>query len=359
MFVLPTPTLLLEQLYNNAAEAVMGGFRMQVVFLNQFERVIGQVEERAHVFIGEQQGVWSSGWRHIGQELSAVEEVWYEGMSWEELLAAFRHGVASKMREGFRPLIDGMLEEVPFWERRPGSQQLLQCYADRQDVEEVTAGLRVWRRAKSLEEKKSSYLIATNRELQLLAVFVPQTLGELEQIPGFGKIKVEKYGNDIIVLLKGVERKHTYPLEEWVSKVVTEDQLAAWMFLMKQEKYGKALTIVQEKRSLLMGIREGRSIDQLVEELKCPRRQLIERIEHLDEEGYDVLPVIDQALVELSNEETGQIEEAISQLGDRFLKPLLRKVYGDSNHNDQEVEKLYEKLRMVRIRFRHVTKAAL
>jgi biotin operon repressor len=332
---------------------------MQVVFLNQFERVSGQAEERAQVFIGELQGVWSAGWRLIQQEKSAVEEVWYEGMSWEELLAAFRHGVASKMRERFRPLIDGMLEETPFWERRPSLQQLLQCYADGQEAEETAASLRIWRKAKAQEEKRSAYLIATNRELQLLAVYVPQSLAELEQIPGFGKIKVEKYGNDVIEMLKGVERNHTYPLEDWVAKEVTEDHLSSWLFEVKQEKYGKELTVVQEKQSLLVAIREGRTLAQLVEELQCSRRLLLERIEHLNEEGYDVLPVVDKELVELSSEESSQIQAALTQLGDRYLKPLLHKVYGDSNSNDQEVERQYEKLRMMRIRFRRVSQAAI
>jgi hypothetical protein len=331
---------------------------MQIVFLNQFERVAGQVEERTQVFIGELQGVWSAGWRSIQLETSSVEDVWYEGMSWEELLAAFRHGVASKMREGFRPIIDGMLEETPFWERSPSLQQLLQCYADLQDAEEASAALRIWRRAKSLEEKKSAYLIATNRELQMLGVYLPQTLEELEQIPGFGKIKVERYGNDLIELLKGVERNHVFPLEAWVKVAVSEEQLSSWMFQMKQEKYGKALATVQEKRSLLVGIREGRTLGQLEGELNFPRRKLLEKIERLDEEGYDVLPVVDQELLELSPEELIQIETAIEDLGDRYLKPLLRKVYGEINSNDQEVERQYEKLRMMRIRFRRERKTA-
>lgn len=333
---------------------------MQIVFLNQFERVVGQAEERAQVFIGELQGIWSAGWRQLQLGgSSSVEDVWYEGMSWEELLAAFRHGIAGKMRAGFRPLLDGMLEETPFWERKPGLPLLLQCYADLQEAEEAASALRIWRRAKSLEEKKSAYLIATNRELQLLAVFIPQTLEELEQIPGFGKVKVERYGNDIIEMMKGIERNHTYPLDAWVSGAVSEDQLSSWIFRVKEEKYGKSLAVVQEKRSLLVGIREGRTLGELEGELNCPRRKLLERIERLDEEGYDVLPVVDKELFELSPEESLQIELAIEQLGDRYLKPLLRKVYGESGSNDQEVERQYEKLRMMRIRFRRVSKAAI
>jgi len=324
---------------------------MQVVFLNQFERVKGHAEERAQVFIGELQGIWSVGWRALQGASFEVEDLWYEGMSWEELLAAFRYGVAVKMKSGFRPLLDGMLEEVPFWERRQSLQQLLQCYADSRDAEEAAAVLRAWRRAKAIEEKKSAYLIATNREVQLLAVYLPHSVAELEQIPGFGKVKTERYGNEIVTLLQGMERTHSFPLSEWVPQAVSPDQLSSWMFSLKEEQYGKKLAGVKEKRSLLEGIRDGKSLVQLEDDLKCPRRALIERIERLDEEGYDVLPIVERELSEVSAEEALRIEEAISELGDRYLKPILRKVYEDPG-TAEEVEKKYEKLRMIRIRRR-------
>lgn len=324
---------------------------MQVVFLNQFERVTGHADERAQVFIGELQGIWSVGWRSLQGAESEVQHLWYEGMSWEELLAAFRHGVAVKMKEGFRPLLDGMLEEVPFWERRQALPQLLQCYADTKQAEEAVSALRAWRRAKAIEEKKSAYLIATNREVQMLAVYVPHTLDELGEIPGFGKVKTERYGGEIVALLQGMERQHTFPLSGWVPGAVTADQLSTWMFRLQEEKYGKKLAVVKEKRSLLEGIRSGKTLAQLESDLGCSRRALIERIERLDEEGYDVLPIVEQELGEMSAEEALQFEAAISELGDQYLKPLLRKIYGESVSAD-EVETKYAKLRMMRIRRR-------
>ncbi|MFC4305003.1 HRDC domain-containing protein [Cohnella boryungensis] len=330
---------------------------MQVVFLNQFERIVGHADERAQVFIGELQGTWSAGWRMLQAETSEVEDVWYEGMSWEELLAAFRHGVAAKLREGYRPLLDGMLEDHPFWERRPGLPQLLQCYADSQEAETTAEKLRAWRRAKSVEEKKSAYLIASNRELQMLAVFLPQTIAELEQIPGFGKIKTERYGQDIVALFKEVERMHSYPLQEWVPDAVTDGMLADWIIRVKEDKYGRTLALVKEKRALLEGIRSGRSLVQLEGDLNAPRRKLLEKIERLDEEGYDVLPIVELELSGLSPEESLLIESAIGELGDQYLKPLLRKVYGEIK-SGEEAERKYERLRMMRIRHRREARKA-
>jgi len=330
---------------------------MQIVFLNRFERVDGVQEVRAQVFIGEQQGIWSAGWRGIEGDSAEEESVWYEGMSWEELLAAFRHGVAGKMRLGFRPLLDGMLEDLPFWEKRPSLPSLLQCYADSREAEEIASAVRAWRRAKSVEEKKSAYLIATNREVQLLAVFMPQTIAELEQIPGFGKVKTERYGQDIVALFQGLERGHTYPLYDWVSIAVSDEMLADWHFRTREEKYGQQLAGTKEKRALLEAIRDGKTLVQLEEELNCSRRKLLERIERLDEEGYDVLPLVEQELSGLPPEETTKIEAALGELGDRYLKPLLRKVYGETGNDAKEAEQRYEKLRMVRIRYRRVARS--
>jgi len=329
---------------------------VQIVFLNRLDRVNGGTESRGQVFIGEDQGTWTAGWRDAGGDAGA-EEIWYEGVSWEELLAAFRHGAAGKMREGYRPLVDGMLEQ-PMWEREPSLPLLIQCYAELQpENPELMAALKQWRRAKASEEKRSAYLVATNRELHLLAVYVPRSAQELSQLPGFGKQKTEKYGADIVALLRESPRTHAFPLD-WVAQAVDPDRFSEWMFRLKEEKYGRALSSVRDKRALLSGIREGKSMAELEQQLRIERRKLVERIERLDEEGYDVRPIVERELASVPPEEWRQASEAMAQLGDRYLKPLLRSIYGETVSDPQELERLYEKLRMMRIRFRREREAA-
>ncbi len=325
---------------------------MHIVFLNRLDRVDAGRESRGQVFIGESQGSWTAGWRLADSgSPEPGEEIWYEGISWEELLAAFRHGVAVKMKEGFRPLIDGMLE-TPMWEREPSLPLLQQCYAEIQpENRELLAALRQWRRAKASEEKRSAYLVATNRELQMLAVYLPRTAEELAQIPGFGRLKTERYGAELIAMLRDVPRAHHFPLD-WVGQAMDADRFAEWMFRLKEEKYGRALSAVREKRTLLSAIREGKSIADIEQALQVDRRKLVERIEKLDEEGYDVLPVVDLELAQVPPEEWAQASEAMAQLGDRYLKPLLRKIYGEEEGGQHDLERRYEKLRMMRIRFR-------
>ena len=326
---------------------------MQIVFLNRLDRTDAGRESRGQVFIGESQGLWTAGWRLMAGAGSAPgEEIWYEGISWEELLAAFRHGVAVKMKEGYRPLIDGMLE-TPIWQRQPSLPLLLQCYAELQpEKPELMAALKQWRRTKAAEENRMSYLIATNRELQMLAVYAPRTAEELQQIPGFGKMKTQRYGAELIAILRDVPREHSFPLD-WVAQAVDEQKFAQWVFRLKEEKYSRALNALNEKRALLAAIREGKSIADLEQALQLDRRQLVERIEKLDEEGYDVLSVVDLELSDVTPEEWKQASEAMSELGDRYLKPLLQRVYGEEGNGPQDLERKYEKLRMMRIRFRH------
>jgi len=324
---------------------------MQIVFLNRLDRTIGHGESRGQVFIGEMQGTWTAGWRNADAGQQEADQIWYEGVSWEELLAAFRHGVAVKMKEGYRPLIDGMLD-TPIWEREPSLPLLVQCYAELQKVTpELDAALKQWRRAKASEEKRSAYIVATNRELHMIAVFAPRTKEELGQIPGFGKLKTERYAADLIALLQDAPRQHKFPLD-WVAQAVDMDHFAEWMFRQKEEKYGRALSMAQENRALLTAIREGRTLAELESELQMDRRKLLERIERLDDEGYDVLPLIDLELAAVPSEEWTQASEAMKQLGDRYLKPLLHKLYGEAASGQPDAQQQYEKLRMMRIRYR-------
>lgn len=322
---------------------------MQIVFLNRFEKGSSS-EQHAQVYISENDGVWAAGWREEEQSL-AVQ--WYEGTSWEELLASFRAGVARQMRQGYRPLLDSMLEEVPFLERRPTIAQQLQCYAELQDVPSDTMEkLKIWRRAKSQEEKRPAYLIAANRELQMLAVYAPHTTEELAQVPGFGVVKLEKYGQGLLEILREVERPDRYPLHAWIAKALAEEELSGWLLRIKEEKYNRDLAQVKLKHALLGGIRSGRGLSELAIDLDCPRRLIAEKIEWLDEEGYDVFPVVDLSLAEVPEDELIKIESAMGELGDQYLKPLRAKVYGEEISDEQVMEQQYERLRMARLRYR-------
>src|SRR4051794_33637112 len=128
---------------------------MQIVFLNTFEKPgDNQQVISSQLSICEQQGVWSVLWMEADGEVDNPE-TWFEGTSWEEMITSFRHGVAKVMGEGYKPIIDGMLDERSSTEGSFRSK--LQCYGELYADEELFQKLRMWRRAKASEEKRSAY----------------------------------------------------------------------------------------------------------------------------------------------------------------------------------------------------------
>lgn len=64
--------------------------------------------------------------------------------------------------------------------------------------------LRHWRTEKAKEKSLPVYLIATNKELFSIAKYKPIKKEELLDIKGFGKFKIENYGEEIIEILEMV-----------------------------------------------------------------------------------------------------------------------------------------------------------
>jgi ATP-dependent DNA helicase RecQ len=62
--------------------------------------------------------------------------------------------------------------------------------------------LREWRADKSKKQGVPPYIIFTNLQLANIAVTRPESLNALQQLEGIGNAKKEKYGNEIIQLIK-------------------------------------------------------------------------------------------------------------------------------------------------------------
>ena len=70
------------------------------------------------------------------------------------------------------------------------------------DVDEgVVTLLRSWRLARSREDAVPAYVVFPDATLRELAALRPQTLTELAGVKGFGPVKVERYGDDLLAVL--------------------------------------------------------------------------------------------------------------------------------------------------------------
>lgn len=68
--------------------------------------------------------------------------------------------------------------------------------------EDVVERLRRWRSDRSREDAVPAYVVLHDATLQELAATRPQTLGELATVKGFGPVKLERYGDDLLAVLE-------------------------------------------------------------------------------------------------------------------------------------------------------------
>ncbi|WP_226065427.1 HRDC domain-containing protein [Kaistella polysaccharea] len=72
------------------------------------------------------------------------------------------------------------------------------------DEIKILDSLKIWRSEKAKDQKLPVYFIATNKELFSIAKYKPAKKEELLEIKGFGKHKIENYGEEIIEILETV-----------------------------------------------------------------------------------------------------------------------------------------------------------
>ena len=72
------------------------------------------------------------------------------------------------------------------------------------DEIKILDSLKRWRTEKAKDQNLPVYFIATNKELLSIAKYKPIKKEELRDIKGFGKHKIENYGEEIIEILESV-----------------------------------------------------------------------------------------------------------------------------------------------------------
>ncbi|MNJ33371.1 HRDC domain-containing protein [Paenibacillus fonticola] len=324
---------------------------MRIIFLNSLEKKeAGAVVSSAQIWMGEEESQWRMGWNEVTAD-GEQEYIWYEGSSWSEMLHVYRHRIVIKLGEGFKPAIDGVWEDKEPLRGKAMIAQKLICYSESNTNEPLYVELCNWRRKKASTERKAPYLIASNRLLRLISVFVPQQLEELLELPGVGQNKAAEFGDELLAMTKNYSRTHSFPLD-WVEQAVDEDTLRSWLYKQKEAKFRVEMEKYGVRRKLLEGIAEGLNVEQIREQVKMERREVIELVEELEKDGYNTEQLVKGELQSMPAEEQAAVLQAYKELGDGFLKPVLQQVYGQEAADGGDREMLYERLRLIRIRFR-------
>jgi ATP-dependent DNA helicase RecQ len=86
-------------------------------------------------------------------------------------------------------------------ESQPAHQRAGENRGDLKVDETLFEALRAWRRAQAQDEKVPPYVILHDRALRTIAAQYPTTLENLSKVKGIGKVKLAKYGTQVIEII--------------------------------------------------------------------------------------------------------------------------------------------------------------
>jgi len=325
---------------------------MNLIFLNSLEKKAeGNQVKTAQVSICEQQGAWHVLWNEANEDGELVQTNWFEGTQWDVMLQVFRERLQEKMRDGYVPLLEGYGEGERWVSSRSRETQMLYHYSEIHRKDEVYNILRQWRKEESSKDGRSAFIVASNRILDMISAFLPHTLEELKQIPGFGENRMSSYGEAVIAITKEFVRDTEFPLY-WVNERIDMQQFEIWLGEQRRVRQETEEAKMVGKRRLLEAIALGGDIASIEKLLSMKRRDVLMAIEELAKEGYDVDALVELELISIADEEQQQVQVLFTELGDKYLKPVLFKLYNAQQLKEKDVNKTYEWMRLVRLKHR-------
>jgi hypothetical protein len=127
---------------------------------------------------------------------------------------------------------------------------------------ELFFALKNWRDKICTEQDLPIYMLANNNSLKEISTYLPATNKHLQQLSGFGKIKAEKYGDDILAMVHDYCDKHhletNIELKEASAKRQrkepaaerTDGKVPSAFLSLQLHKEGKAITDIAKERNL-------------------------------------------------------------------------------------------------------------
>ncbi|NJK85230.1 MAG: hypothetical protein HC906_03945 [Bacteroidales bacterium] len=138
--------------------------------------------------------------------------------------------------------------------------------------------IKQWRNKKASESEVSHYMILHQKAIVEIVYHLPVSLAHLKELKGFGGRKVERYGEELIQLVKDYRAKYN---------IVVNDYLPV-------EKPAKTEKIDTKKVSYDL-FRSGKTIDEIADERHVTTQTILNHLSHYVGLGeLDILQFIDQ-----------------------------------------------------------------
>ncbi len=127
--------------------------------------------------------------------------------------------------------------------------------------------LRVWRDNVLQQTGQPIYMVANKQSLKEICEFLPLTKNHLQQLSGFGKAKVEKYGDDIIDIVQqyciinnlstNIQAKAPVTKKERIKKITENTPTDTKTQSFNLFKQGKTITEIAKERNFAVSTIEG------------------------------------------------------------------------------------------------------
>lgn len=181
--------------------------------------------------------------------------------------------------------------------------------------------LRVLRRRIATDDGVPPYVVFGDATLQQMAHFIPQNLNSLSRISGVGVVKMEKYGDEFLDVIRRYAQENDLPDRTTELRQHSESRSA------------RAVSSTYEQTKNLL--EQGLSIDEVAQERDISPSTIFAHIEMLVQTGENLdlranLPSPDRAM---------RIQDAFHRVGDNRLTPV-KELLGDDYS--------YEEIRLVR-----------
>ena len=163
--------------------------------------------------------------------------------------------------------------------------------------------LKFLRRKLATEDNVAPYIILSDATLIEMATYLPHTLAELRRISGFGEVKLAKYGEHFLPVVRAYCR--TRRLKSRID-----------------QKIGKGTTTKKPeherdtKQHSLTLFRQGKSVEQIAEIRKLSPGTIATHLTYFVRQGK--LPIEEL----LDSERVGAIRQAIDEVGGKVLWPI-------------------------------------
>jgi uncharacterized protein YpbB len=144
-------------------------------------------------------------------------------------------------------------------------------------------------------KKQPIYLVAGSKTLEEMTIYLPQTFEELERISGFGKAKVESYGNDFLSIITAYSDENS--LSSNIAQKVPKKR-------RKENKEPK----VDTKAETFKLYQEGKTVAKIAKHRNLTIQTIQGHLSHFVEKG--IIRVEDL----VSREKIGMIESLFSEL---------------------------------------------